>query len=199
MGWRGNLRRNLVREGCPRGRYLSDHLTLRRALDGDARISSETFCYEAIAARTDDERPYYVYYLGDFDRAGQDAARSLQEKPRRFADEDGIELVFEAIAVTREQITKWKLPTRKPKRISAADRNWPQVTQASWRCCVAQKRSRPQGSCTDDRDQNRQSVGSIAQGARLVRLHANNGTGGFYIWPRGGRVSDEVAPKWVPK
>jgi hypothetical protein len=28
--------------------------------------------------------------------------------------------------------------------------------------------------------------------AKLVRLHANNGTGGFYIWPRGGRVSDEV-------
>jgi hypothetical protein len=31
--------------------------------------------------------------------------------------------------------------------------------------------------------------------ARLVRLHANNGTGGFYIWPRGGRVSDEVAQR----
>ena len=29
--------------------------------------------------------------------------------------------------------------------------------------------------------------------ARLVRLHANNGTGGFYIWPRGGRVPDDVA------
>ena len=29
--------------------------------------------------------------------------------------------------------------------------------------------------------------------ARLVRLHSNNGTAGFYIWPRGGRVSDEVA------
>ena len=29
--------------------------------------------------------------------------------------------------------------------------------------------------------------------ARLVRLHANNGTGGFYIWPDGGRVPDEVA------
>ena len=29
--------------------------------------------------------------------------------------------------------------------------------------------------------------------ARLVRLHANNGTGGFYIWPRGGPVSNEVA------
>ena len=29
--------------------------------------------------------------------------------------------------------------------------------------------------------------------ARLVRLHSNNGTAGFYIWPCGGRVSDEVA------
>jgi hypothetical protein len=29
--------------------------------------------------------------------------------------------------------------------------------------------------------------------ARLVLLHASNGTGGFYIWPCGGRVSDEVA------
>jgi hypothetical protein len=40
-------------------------------------------------------------------------------------------------------------------------------------------------NCTDERDQIRQSVG-------FMRLHANNGTGGFYIWPRGGRVSDEV-------
>jgi hypothetical protein len=29
--------------------------------------------------------------------------------------------------------------------------------------------------------------------ARLVRLHSNNGAAGFYIWPRGNRVSDEVA------
>ena len=28
---------------------------------------------------------------------------------------------------------------------------------------------------------------------RLVRLHSNNGGAGFYIWPVGGRVSDEVA------
>ena len=42
-------------------------------------FASETFCYEAIAARQGDDRPYHVYYLGDFDRAGQDAARSLGE------------------------------------------------------------------------------------------------------------------------
>ena len=29
--------------------------------------------------------------------------------------------------------------------------------------------------------------------ARLVRLHSNNDGAGFYVWPRGGRVSDEVA------
>ena len=67
---------------------------------------------------------YHVYHLGDFDRAGQDAANSLREKLERFADEEGIDLVFEQIAVTREQIADWNLPTREPKRKSAADKKW---------------------------------------------------------------------------
>jgi hypothetical protein len=29
--------------------------------------------------------------------------------------------------------------------------------------------------------------------ARLTKLNANNGTAGFYIWPRGDRISDEIA------
>jgi hypothetical protein len=87
--------------------------------------SSETFCYEAIAAQRDDHRPYHVYSLVDFDRAGQDAARSLKEKLQRFADEEGIEVIFETIAVTHQQVTAWNLPTREPKRKSAADRRWP--------------------------------------------------------------------------
>jgi hypothetical protein len=88
-------------------------------------FSSETFCYEAIAARGGDTRPFYVYYLGDFDRAGRDAARSLEEKLTRFADEEGIEIIFETLAVTHEQISQWELPTREPKRKSRADKNWP--------------------------------------------------------------------------
>src|SRR5262245_9731468 len=52
-------------------------------------------------------------------------ANSLKEKLERFADEEGIDLVFEQIAVTREQIADWNLPTREPKRKSAADRKWP--------------------------------------------------------------------------
>jgi hypothetical protein len=88
-------------------------------------FSSETFCYEAVAARYgDDSRPYRVYYLGDFDRSGRDAANSLEEKLTRFAEDDGIEVIFEQIAVTESQIRMWKLPTRPHKRESAADKKW---------------------------------------------------------------------------
>jgi hypothetical protein len=87
-------------------------------------FASETFCYEAIAARDGDNRPYHVYYLGDFDRSGKDAARSLRKKLTRFAEDDGIEVIFEQIAVTEAQIIDLGLPTRKPKRNSPADRNW---------------------------------------------------------------------------
>jgi hypothetical protein len=88
-------------------------------------FASETFCYEAIAQREGDDRDYYVYYLGDFDRSGHDAARTLEEKLTRFAEEEGIEVIFEQLAVNEHQIAAWELPTREPKRQSPADRNWP--------------------------------------------------------------------------
>jgi hypothetical protein len=87
-------------------------------------FSSETFAYEAIAQRDGDARPYHVYYLGDFDRAGRDGAYSLEEKLRRFGDEDGIEIFFESIAVTEWQIRDWGLSTREPKRKLKADQRW---------------------------------------------------------------------------
>jgi hypothetical protein len=87
--------------------------------------SSETFCYEAIAARDGNDRDYYVYYLGDFDRSGRDAANALKEKLTRFAEEDGIEVIFKQIAVTRSQVEAWSLPTRPHKRVSPADKKWP--------------------------------------------------------------------------
>ena len=88
-------------------------------------FSSETFCFESIAQRNGDTTPYYVYALFDFDRAGQDSARSLKEKLTRFGDEEGIEVIFEPLALTLDQITKWWLPTREPKRKSKADQRWP--------------------------------------------------------------------------
>jgi hypothetical protein len=90
-------------------------------------FSSETFAFSAIEAREDDTRDYYVYYLGDFDRAGQDAADSLWEKLSRFHKEFKcqFEMTFDQLAVTEEQIQEMGLSTREPKRKSAADIGWP--------------------------------------------------------------------------
>jgi hypothetical protein len=88
-------------------------------------FSSETFAYTAIESRGDDDRDYYVYYFGDFDRAGRDGANSLQEKLKRFAADRPFRVIFIQIAVTNGQIKRWRLPTREHKRISAADKLWP--------------------------------------------------------------------------
>jgi hypothetical protein len=88
-------------------------------------FSSETFAYEAIESRDDDERDYYVYYFGDFDRAGRDGANSLQEKLKRFAADRPFRVIFIQVAVTKEQISRLRLPTRPHKKNSAADRLWP--------------------------------------------------------------------------
>jgi hypothetical protein len=88
-------------------------------------FSSETFCFEAVEARSRDPRPYHVYYLGDFDRSGRDAARSLEEKLRRFGDERDVMVIFEQIAVTKQQIHDLSLPTREPKWNTTADKKWP--------------------------------------------------------------------------
>ena len=87
--------------------------------------SSETFAHNAIENYEDEDRPLYVYYLGDFDRAGLDAARTLEEKLKRFGSEFGVTVHFEQIAITLNQIRELRLPTREPKRNTTADRNWP--------------------------------------------------------------------------
>jgi hypothetical protein len=88
-------------------------------------FTSETFAFEAIESREGDERDFHVYTLFDFDRAGQDAARSLEKKLKRFAAEKGIKVYFHTLAVTKKQVERWNLPTREPKRKSAADKKWP--------------------------------------------------------------------------
>ena len=60
-------------------------------------------------------------------RSGQDAAKALQEKLERFAEDRPFSVIFEQVAVTEEQIERLGLPTRNHKRNSAADRTWPHV------------------------------------------------------------------------
>jgi hypothetical protein len=106
-------------------------------------FSSETFCFEAIEARVDDIRPYIVYYLGDFDRAGQHAANALKEKLQRFAAERGVEVEFVHLAIGEDDVSEFdgdtirvsftigghdfdrRLSTRPHKRKSRADQLWP--------------------------------------------------------------------------
>jgi hypothetical protein len=88
-------------------------------------FSSETFAYEAIAQRGDDTRDYVVFYFGDFDRAGMDAARSLKEKLKRFAADKPFDVRFNHIGVTETMVKEFNLPTRPHKRKSPADKAWP--------------------------------------------------------------------------
>ena len=78
---------------------------------GYASISFLHSAAEAIQAKG---KPAYIYHLGDLDPSGQDAARDIEAKLRRYAPE--AEIHFERIAVTRSQVEEWNLPTRPTKQ-----------------------------------------------------------------------------------
>jgi hypothetical protein len=75
--------------------------------------SSITFLHAAADAIKVKGKPTYIYYFGDLDPSGTDAARDIEAKLRRYAPEAGIH--FERPAVTREQVTEWNLPSRPTK------------------------------------------------------------------------------------
>ena len=58
--------------------------------------------------------PAYIYHLGDFDPSGVNAGEKIEETLRELAPD--AEINFERIAVTREQIEEWDLPTRPTKK-----------------------------------------------------------------------------------
>ena len=63
-----------------------------------------------------------IYYLGDHDPSGRDIDRNVEERLREFAPD--IDLTFERIAVTEEQIARWNLPSRPTKRTDTRSRDW---------------------------------------------------------------------------
>jgi hypothetical protein len=72
--------------------------------------SSITFLHSAAQEIKAKAKPAYIYYFGDLDPSGVDAARDIETKLRRYAPE--AEIHFERPAVTREQVEQWNLPTR---------------------------------------------------------------------------------------
>lgn len=63
----------------------------------------------------------YVYYFGDHDDSGVDIDKSAAKK---LWEDHGVEVNFERVAVTPEQITKYDLPTRPPKPTDPRSKNF---------------------------------------------------------------------------
>jgi hypothetical protein len=77
-------------------------------------FSSETFLYETAEAIDNEGNPAIIYQLGDHDRDGVRAWEHIKRKLREFID-PSIDMTFERIAVTPDQITELDLPTRPDK------------------------------------------------------------------------------------
>jgi hypothetical protein len=75
---------------------------------------SISYLYEAAEAIAETGKPAFLYYFGDYDPSGCDITRAVESGIREFAPE--AEIHFERVAVTREQIDGWALPTRPTKQ-----------------------------------------------------------------------------------
>jgi hypothetical protein len=84
--------------------------------------SSLTFLHSAAKAIETYGKPAYIYHFGDLDPSGQDAARDIEEKLRRYAP--GAEIHFARVAVTRQQVEEWNLPSRPTKTEDPRSKKW---------------------------------------------------------------------------
>lgn len=83
---------------------------------------SLTFLNSAAETIDAEEKPTYLFYFGDYDPSGLDIARTVEDGLEEFAPHS--EIHFERVAVTREQIVAWNLPTRPTKRSDSRSRNF---------------------------------------------------------------------------
>ena len=84
--------------------------------------ASLSFLNSAAEAMAEEDRPCYIYQLGDHDPSGVDAARHIEDRLREMAP--NAEIHFERIAVTPEQIAEWNLPSRPTKTSDPRTKNW---------------------------------------------------------------------------
>jgi hypothetical protein len=84
--------------------------------------SSLSFVHSAAQAIKAIGKPAHIYHFGDLDPSGQDAARDIEAKLRRYAGD--AEIHFERVAVTRQQVEEWNLPTRPTKMTDTRAKKW---------------------------------------------------------------------------
>lgn len=85
-------------------------------------FASESFLWQTAATIRDTGKPTFVYQLGDHDPSGVAAWEHVQAKLREFAPD--IDIVFNRIAVTEEQIDIFDLPTRPTKASDSRAKNF---------------------------------------------------------------------------
>jgi len=81
-------------------------------------FSSRTYLYRAAQEIKIEDRPAYLYYVGDWDPSGKIIPEKIEETLRRFAP--NAEIHFERLLVTPEQISEWDLPTKPAKKTTHA-------------------------------------------------------------------------------
>jgi hypothetical protein len=75
--------------------------------------ASLTFLHEASQTIDAQNKPVYIYHLGDYDPSGVNAGEKIEQTLRELAP--GADIHFKRIAVTRTQISRWRLPSRPTK------------------------------------------------------------------------------------
>jgi hypothetical protein len=83
---------------------------------------SLSYLYEAAEAIASYDRPTFIYYFGDHDPSGVDIRRNVERRLREFAPD--ADITFIPVAVTPEQITEMRLPTRPTKRTDTRSRDF---------------------------------------------------------------------------
>lgn len=81
---------------------------------------SESFLYEAAQNIENKDKPAYLYYFGDYDPSGVSISENTAEKLAEMAP--GTQ--FERVAVNRDQITRYNLPSRPTKRTDTRAKDW---------------------------------------------------------------------------
>lgn len=83
---------------------------------------SISFIHSAADAITGLDKPVYLYYFGDHDPSGVDIPRTVEEGIRDLAPD--VDLHFERVAVTVDQIAGLRLPTRPTKSSDTRSKNF---------------------------------------------------------------------------
>ncbi len=83
---------------------------------------SLSFLHTAGEAISSIGKSAYIYYFGDYDPSGLDISRKVEEGLREYAPD--VDIYFERVAVTPQQIQDWDLPTRPTKGSDTRSKNF---------------------------------------------------------------------------